>query len=85
MAKKPRVIPKELIEAVSPATIEALSHIAGIRVIADANDAIGVLRAGAVLLAISRVDNDEEGDGFRFLFGLRRGTTIGNYLGNFFS
>jgi hypothetical protein len=85
MAKKQPSIRKELIEAVSPATIEALQHIGRIRVIEYADDAMGVLRAGAVLLAIARVDNDEKGDGFRFLFGLRRGTTIGGYLGNFFS
>lgn len=66
------------------ATIEALKDIIQLNVCRHAPDAASATREGAVLLGISRVDNDGDGDGFRYLIGLRRGTSMSPFLRNFF-
>ena len=53
-------------------------------VLEDASDASGALGDGCVLLAIASIDNDNDGDGFRYLLGLPRGTDVTGYLSNFF-
>lgn len=72
-------------EMMSDSTVEALKEIDHLHVCRHADDAASAVRAGAVLLAIARVDNDKDGDGFRYLIGLRVGTTITPFLSNFFS
>ncbi len=84
MARKTRSVPKELIQAISSDAIETLSDIEQLCVSEHVGDASTAIRAGAVLLGISRVDNDEDGSGFRILIGLRKGTRVTPYLGNFF-
>jgi hypothetical protein len=74
-----------LVKSVTDATVEALSDINKLFVCSDGPDTAAAVREGAVLLAISSVDNDRNGDGFRYLIGLKRGTKITPYLGNFFS
>lgn len=64
--------------------IPALQKIRKLAVIHDAEDASPTLREGCVLLGISRVDNDDDGDGFRYLVGLPHGVTVSGYLSNFF-
>jgi hypothetical protein len=76
--------PKELVSAITESTIEALSDIEHLHVCSHAPDAASAVRAGAVLLGIARADNDEAGDGFRYLIGLRRGTKITPHLSCFF-
>ena len=66
------------------ATIEALQDIERLHVCRYAPDAASAVGEGAVLLGISRVDNDKDGDGFRYLIGLRRGTNITPHLSCFF-
>lgn len=83
-SKRPPKVPKELLEAVSPSTIEFLSGMAGIATSASADDTSAAIREGAVLLAIARVDNDEDGYGFRYLIGLPRGVAVTPYLGSYF-
>jgi hypothetical protein len=81
----PKKIPaKALFSAVTDSTIEALSDIDRLHVCSFGPDAASAVRSGAVLLAISRVDNDGDGDGFRYLIGLHRGTEVTPHLGNFF-
>lgn len=77
---------EELADALRQAqtTIPALQNIAKLAVIHDAPDASGVIRSGAVLLGISRVDNDGDGDGFRYLLGLPYGIEVSHYLSGFF-
>jgi hypothetical protein len=48
-------------------TVSALQKIRKLAVIHDAPDAMGALSEGCVLLGVSRVDNDQDGDGFRYL------------------
>ena len=76
--------PKAMLDAVTEATIEALSDIDRLHVCSFGPDAASAVRSGAVLLAISRVDNDDHGDGFRYLIGLHRGTKVSPHLSNFF-
>lgn len=84
MARPTQTPPKEMLAAVTDSTIEALNNIQRLHVCRHAEDVTGAISAGAVLLAISRVDNDEDGDGFRYLIGLPRGTQVTPYLNNFF-
>jgi hypothetical protein len=83
MSKKSS-LPTELIAALSSETIESLSDIAQLYVSKYSSDASTMIQNGCVLLAISRVDNDESGDGFRFLIGLPNGTEVSPYLRNYF-
>ena len=64
--------------------LPALQKIRKLAVIQDAPDATAALSEGCVLLAISSVDDDEDGDGFRYLVGLPHGVEITGYLSNFF-
>ena len=65
-------------------TIPALQQIRKLAVIHDAPDASAALSEGCVLLGVSRVDDDEDADGFRYLVGLPSGVEITGYLSNFF-
>ncbi|GEM_PF-6640152 len=82
MGKKPPNA--ALSKLVTEATIEALQDVERLHVCRHAPDAASAVREGAVLLGISRVDNDKDGDGFRYLIGLRRGTNITPHLSCFF-
>ncbi len=73
-----------LSKLLTEATIEALQDIERLHVCRYAPDAASAVGEGAVLLGISRVDNDKDGDGFRYLIGLRRGTNITPHLSCFF-
>jgi hypothetical protein len=64
--------------------IPSLERIMQLAVLEDASDASGALGDGCVLLAIASIDNDNDGDGFRYLLGLPRGTDVTGYLSNFF-
>ena len=66
------------------ATIPYLKRITQLHVCHLGSDASGALLAGAVLLSVSVVDNDEKGDGFRYLIGLPEGVHVTPYLSNFF-
>lgn len=77
-------IPEELIAALSAPTIEYLQDIVQLHVCASPNDATSAINGGAVLLGISRVDNDEDWDGFRFLIGLPRNVKVTPHLSSFF-
>ena len=77
-------LPDEMLAALSAPTIEALSNIAFVHVCGSHGDASEAMDAGAVLLGVSRVDNDEEWEGFRFLLGLPRHVKATPYLQNFF-
>lgn len=77
-------IPKEMLEALSSSTIEALSNIAFVHVCGSHGDASEVMSAGAVLLGVARVDNDEDWNGFRFLLGLPKDVKPTPYLQVFF-
>ena len=76
--------PKALLDAVTESTLEALADIEQLHVCRFSPDAASAVGSGAVLLAISRIDNDSNGDGFRYLIGLRRGTPWVAHLGCFF-
>lgn len=65
-------------------TIPDLQEIGKLAVISHGADASGAIDSGGVLLGISRVDNDDDGDGFRYLVGLRRNVQMTPYLSNFF-
>lgn len=65
-------------------SLPALEKIRKLAVIQDAPDASAALSEGCVLLGVSRVDDDEDGDGFRYLVGLPHGVEITGYLSNFF-
>jgi hypothetical protein len=73
-----------LSKLVTEATIDALQDIERLHVCRYAPDTASAVREGAVLLGISRVDNDKDGDGFRYLIGLRRETNITPHLSCFF-
>jgi|688.fasta_scaffold1834386_1 hypothetical protein len=75
---------ESLIKCVTPTTINALSEIDRLHVCKSCLDAAGAVQAGAVLLAISSEDNDKDGDGFRYLIGLRHGASLTPYLTNYF-
>lgn len=80
-------IPRELAEALreGQASIPELRDIAQLYVSRFAEDASSAIGNGAVLLGISTINDDEDGDGFRFLIGLPRGTEITGYLTNYFA
>ena len=82
MAKKASKL--ALSSLVTEADIKAFQEIEKLQVCRYAQDAAGAVREGAVLLGISRADNDTDGDGFRYLIGLRRGTTMTPHLSCFF-
>lgn len=69
---------------VTEADIKAVQEIEKLHVCRYAPDAASAIGEGAVLLGISRADNDKDGDGFRYLISLRRGTTITPHLSCFF-
>lgn len=73
-----------MIDAVTDTTIEALADFTQFYVSSNCNDAGSAVREGATLLRISTVDNDKDGDGFRYLIGLKRGTRITPHLTCFF-
>jgi hypothetical protein len=73
-----------LSKLVTEAIIEALQDIERLHVCRYAPDAASTESERAILLGISRVDNDKDGDGFRYLIGLRRGTKITPHLSCFF-
>ena len=82
MTKK--TLPKELLSAVSDLTIEALRDIEQLYVARHHEDAMSAVSEGAVFLAVATVKDDEDGDGFRYLIGLRRGTKVTSHLTEFF-
>jgi len=77
-------IPKELLKEVSEDATKLLEDIEQLHVCKHAEDVASAKREGARLLAIARVDNDEDGDGFRYLIGLRRGVEVTPHLSCFF-
>jgi hypothetical protein len=84
MAK--RQIPTDLANAIlnAQATMPEFREIAQIVAFEYVDDANGAIQDGGVLLAISTVADDAEGDGFRLLVGLPRGTKMTGYLTNRF-
>lgn len=84
MAK--RNIPDELSALLqqAQASMPELREIAQVYVSPYASDASTMIRSGCVLLSVATVNNDEDGDGFRFLLGLPRGVQVTPYLGNYF-
>lgn len=64
--------------------VAALREIAQIRLFPHAEDASAAIASGAVLLGITRVDNDRDGEGFRYLLGLPRGVPVTPFLAEFF-
>lgn len=82
MTKK--ALPKELISAVSDCTVEALRDIEQLYVARHCEDAMSARSEGAVFLAVASVKDDEDGDGFRYLIGLRRGTKVTEHLTMYF-
>lgn len=79
-------IPSDLANALREAqtTIPALAGIAQICVSRFADDASAAMRNGAVLLGVATLKDDKEGEGFRFLLGLPRGTVMTGFLSTFF-
>jgi hypothetical protein len=75
-------IPQELIESIQ--NCPDFSEIEQIHAFEFSSDASGAIREGAVLLAVSTVSDDKDGDGFRCLVGLPRGTEVTPYLSSFF-
>ena len=73
-------IPKELIDSISPGTLDALSYIGSVAVFTVADEAKSALRSGAVLLSVARFDNDRDGDGFRCLVGWPRDVPVPEHL-----
>jgi hypothetical protein len=65
-------------------TVAALRGVAKLHVCISAGDATGAIQSGAILLGIARIDNDEDGDGFRYLIGLPHGVEVTPYLSNYF-
>jgi hypothetical protein len=65
-------------------SLPTLQKIKKLAVIHDAPDASAALGEGCILLGVARVNDDEEGDGFRYLVGLPQGTEVTGYLSNFF-
>jgi len=61
-----------------------LSSLRSICVERYVGDAASAIRDGAVLLAVSIVNNDHEGDGFRLLLGLPKGVRVSPSLGRDF-
>ena len=80
----PKKLRDPVLTAPAESPIEALRNIAKLCVCRSGADASGALSGGAILLAISRVDNDKNGDGFRYLLGLPQGVEITPLLGNLF-
>ena len=68
-------------------TVPGLQNIRKLAVLHDAPDATAAMAAmaeGCVLLGISCVADDEDGEGFRYLLGLPHGVRTSGYLSNFF-
>jgi hypothetical protein len=81
----PKKIPPEaMLSAMTNATVEALRDIEKLYVSKFHEDATSAIGEGAVLLMISSVANDKDGDGFRYLIGLRRGAKVTPHLTCFF-
>lgn len=74
----------EFAKLVTDATVKSLAGITRLYVCDDGPDTAAAVREGAALLGISTVDNDKDGDGFRYLLGLKADTKITPYLSNFF-
>lgn len=75
----------EKLENLRQSDLEILSNISQVYTTWSADDTSGALRSGAVLLGISTMENDEEGEGFRFCIGLPKGVEVTPFLANFFS
>lgn len=75
---------KDMTKMIDSDALESLSNITHLHVCQYASDAASAAREGAKLLAISRVDNDDDGDGFRYLIALFEGDTITPHLECFF-
>lgn len=75
---------KELLNAITEQTIEALANIEQLHVCSFASDTSAAIQSGAVLLSIASLKNDDRGDGFRYLIGLPRGREVTPYLSNYF-
>ena len=77
---------QQLVAALKDAktTVPALQKIRSIAVIQDAPDAKTAMAEGCLLLAVASVNDDEDGDGFRYLMGLPHGVAVSGYLSNFF-
>lgn len=75
---------EETINMINQDAIDALSGIVKLHVCKYASDASSASNEGATLLGISKVDNDTDGDGFRYLIGLREGVKITPHLSCFF-
>lgn len=73
-----------MLSLLTESSIEALQDIDCLYVGKHAEDMAAAVRSGAVLLGIAKRDNDDDGEGFRFLIGLRRGTKITPYLQHYF-
>jgi hypothetical protein len=71
---------------ISDTSLEALKDISHLHVCRYAQDATSAIQNDAVLQGISGVESEKNGgDGFRYLIGLRRGTSISPFLKNFFA
>lgn len=75
----------EKLNGLHQSDLELLSNISQVYTTWSADDTTGALRNGAVLLGITTMKNDEEGEGFRFCIGLPKGVEITPFLSNFFS
>ena len=79
---KKDMLNEEAIKMVATDSID-LSEIAQLHVCSFASDASSASNEGATLLGISIVDNDTDGDGFRYLIGLKNGVAITPHLACF--
>lgn len=70
---------------ITETTLATLKELTQLHVCRFCNDAMSAVNSGAVLLAISTVNNDNDGDGFRYLIGLRKGTKTDPHLEQFFT
>lgn len=64
--------------------VPALQNIKKLAVILHAEDTTAAMKEGCLLLGISPVKDDDDGDGFRYLVGLPKGVRTSGYLSNFF-
>jgi hypothetical protein len=74
-------IPKELSESIQ----RDLSNICQIHTCKHAADANSAMSEGAVLLAVSPIHDDDDGDGFRCLIGLPNDVEVTPHLTCYFS
>lgn len=74
----------ELLNAVTSSTIAELRDIDQLYVSRHHEDAMSAVGEGAVFLAVASVKDDQDGDGFRYLIGLKRGTKVTPHLTCFF-